>query len=151
VPAPQATVRRPLLSPGISVTRPTVQLGFVRRHLTENEAVSALRRGRAVEQLLDEARHEGRSTVRWLSIFRREDAFVVLVHHVYDDGSPAFRDLSEFEPVDIEEDVGEGTQVAREPEPETALMAASSHGAVPERWVNEGVVADEYARSHGYN
>lgn len=119
----------------------------MRRHLTEHEAVSALRRGRAVEQLLDEARHEGRPTVRWLSIIRREDAFVVLVHHVYDDGSPDFRDLSEFEPVDLDE----GTQVAREPEPERALLAASSHGAVPDRWVNEGVVADQYAGSHGYN
>jgi len=140
-----------VLSPGIRFDPSDGTTWFVRRHLTENEAVSALRRGRAVEQLLDEARHEGRPTARWLSIIRREDAFVVLVHHVYDDGSPDFRDLSEFEPVDIEEDVGEGREVAREPEPERALLAASSHGAAPERWVNEGVVADEYAGSHGYN
>ena len=61
-----------------------------------------------------------------------------------------FLDLSAFEPVDEEEYSGEGVEVAREPGPEAALRAALDHGAGPERWVNQGVIADEYADSRGW-
>jgi hypothetical protein len=122
----------------------------VRRHLTQTEAVSALRRGRAVEQLLESEPHAGRPTVRWLSVFGHEGAFIVSVHHVYDACDPGFVDVTEFAPVNDEEYVGEGVDVAREPDPERALRAACEHGAVPERWVNRGVVENEYAEAHGW-
>jgi len=46
---------------------------------------------------------------------------------------------------------GEGVGVARHPEPDGALRAALGHRAGWERWVNQGVVADEYADAPGWN
>jgi hypothetical protein len=113
--------------------------------LTHDQAVAALRRGKAVEQLLQSEPRDGRATVRWISVFRSGEAFVVTAHHVYDEGDADFLDLSEFEPVDDEEYAGEGVEVARHSRPEEALNAARGHGATSERWVNQGVLADEYA------
>jgi hypothetical protein len=72
----------------------------------------------------------------------RDGGFVVTAHHVYDDGIP---DVYEFTPVNAEEYVGEGVDVGRHAEAEGALEAASDHGALSDRWVNFGMVADEYA------
>jgi hypothetical protein len=121
------------------------------RHLSQDEAVAALRRGKTIEQLLESAPHDGRATVTWVSASRSGDAFVVRAHHVYDEGEPEFRDVSEFAPVDDEEYAGEGIEVARHLEPERALDAARVHGATAERWVNQGVVAVEYAEVRGWS
>jgi hypothetical protein len=61
---------------------------------------------------------------------------------VFDDGVP---DVYELTPVDSEEYVGEGVDVGRHAEAEAALEAAAAHGAQSARWVNFGMVADEYA------
>ena len=117
-----------------------------RRHLTPEEAADALRRGRQVEQLLASEPHGGRATVRWLTISpRRGGAYDVIVHHVYDDGDEDFVDVAEFSPVDDDEGIGEGADLAQENDPEAALEAATAHGASPDRWVNAFVVGDEYA------
>ena len=115
------------------------------RHLTPAQAVAALRRGKPVEQLLRSEPHEGQPTVKWLSVNPvRDGSFVVTAHHVYDDGIP---DVYELTPVDPEEYVGEGVDVGRHAEPEAAIEAAGDHGALSDRWVNLGMVADEYADS----
>jgi hypothetical protein len=77
----------------------------VRRHLTQTQAVSALRRGRAIEQLLEPQPRDGLETVRWLSVFGDGDAFIVNVHHVYDACDPELVDITEFAPVNDEESV----------------------------------------------
>ena len=120
------------------------------RHLTRDQAAGALRRGKQVEQLLDSEPHEGRRTVRWLTVGPSRGHFVVSAHHVYDEGNPEFLDVSEFSPIDDEEEWGEGTLIARLPDPEDALDAARGHGATPERWVNQGVIGDEYADARGW-
>src|SRR5688500_228968 len=68
--------------------------------------------------------------------------FVVTAHHVYDDG---LADVYELTPVDAEEYAGEGVEVGRHSEADAALEAAGDHGALNDRWVNFGMVADEYA------
>jgi hypothetical protein len=113
------------------------------RHLTPAQAVDALRRGKPVEQLLPSEPREGHRTVRWLSVNPvRGDGFVLTAHYVYDDGIP---DVYESTPVDPEEYLGEGVDVGRHAEAEDALEAAGDRGALSERWVNFGIVADEYA------
>jgi len=62
------------------------------RHLSLEQAVAALRRGRPVEQLLESAPHD----------------------------------------------------------PEAALEAARAHGAAADRWVNSGMVGDEYGDARGW-
>lgn len=124
----------------------------MRRHLTWPEAIAALRRGKVVEQLLAPERHDREPMVRWLSIFPRDGGFVVAQHLVRDPCDPAFLDLSEFTPVDEEEeDLGEGAEAGRAPDPEQALHIAHRLGASPERWVNEFVVAEEYRDAHGWS
>jgi hypothetical protein len=121
----------------------------VRRYLTWLEAVSALDRGKAVEQLLPAQNHDGLPTVRWLTVYR-PDAFVVAVHHVYDPCDPEFLDVSAFAPVDENEDNGAGIEIGRASDPEQALRIAGGSGAAPERWVNQFVVAEEYRDAHGW-
>lgn len=115
------------------------------RHVTLEQAARTLRRGKEVQQLLPSEPHDGRPTVRRLAIGPEDESFVVRLHRVFDPGDPAFLDISEFEPVDANEEVGEGVEVARDSLPEGALATAAQHGAVPDRWVNQGLVENEYA------
>ena len=113
------------------------------RHLTPAQAADALRRGKPVEQLLRSEPYDGQPTVKWLSVNPvRDGGFVVTAHHVYDDGVAESMSLT---PVDAEEYVGEGVDVGRHSEADAALEAAGDHGALSDRWVNFGMVADEYA------
>ena len=115
------------------------------RHLTFEQAVAALRRGKAVEQLLESAPREGRPTVRWLTVNPGRDECSVWAHHVYDEGELGIVDVTEFSPVDAEEYVGEGVIAGRHADPEAALEAARALGAQDGRWVNSLMVGDEYA------
>ena len=99
------------------------------------EAVAALGRGKTVEQLLSAESHGGQPTVRWLSVYPHDGAFVVGLHHVFDPCDPELLDVTEFAPVDEWEGVGEGVEMARAGDPEVALRDASALGAVPKRWV----------------
>lgn len=115
------------------------------RHLTEPNAVSALRRGKEVEQLLGFGSVEGRRTIRWLTLGPSEGRFRLRVHHVFDvgDGEELW-DASELPSVDAAEDHGEGRSLATTDTPEEALaLASSDHGADPGRWVNFAVITDE--------
>ncbi|MDA0167906.1 hypothetical protein OJ998_02320 [Solirubrobacter taibaiensis] len=122
----------------------------MRRHLTWAETLAVLCRGRAVEQFLSAPLHDGKPTLRWVSVYPRDGAFVVNLHHVFDPCDPEFLDVTEFAPVDEWEDVGEGVETGRGSNPEEALREASALGAVPERWVNEFVVAQEYRDAQGW-
>lgn len=73
-------------------------------------------------------------------------SYEVYVHTVEDVGHERFFDLVEFPPFDAEEDEEEfGRFVATTEDPSTALAAAEeATGAVRGRWVNEGMIQDEY-------
>src|SRR5688572_13723032 len=122
----------------------------MRRHLTWPEAVAALRRGKQVEQLLPAEPHDEQPTVRWVSVYPADGAFVVGLHHVFDPCDPCLMDVTEFAPVDEDEGGGEGVRLARASDPEGALRRAGTLGAAPERWVNAFVVSDEYRDAHGW-
>jgi hypothetical protein len=110
-------------------------------------AEATLSRGKGVEQLL----RVERGTVSWLTIVaERDGGFVVSLHHVVDIGSADFRDVTEFPPVDDAEDHGEGRDVGTFDDAAEALRAAAAFGAVPERWVNEGLIDAEYSATRGF-
>jgi len=119
------------------------------RHLSRPQAESALRRGRQVDQLLGlELLPCNRWSVRWLTISPARAGFRLIQHHVEDVAPTAGTfDLYEFPPIDPEEDHGEGIEIGVESGPVEAIDLAVDHGADPERWVNFGVLADEY-RDH---
>lgn len=116
------------------------------RHLSEQQALAALRRGETVEQMLTAVLDETR-VVSWLVVQpAAERAFAVRLHRVTDEDvvEPDFLDLYEFTPLDDNEPIGEGHLVGEFPEAEHALSAAASLGARGDRWVNGGLVQDEY-------
>ena len=116
-----------------------------RRHLSDAEAAAALRRGKQVEQFLAREYVDGDFQITWVTASApRSGEYRLRVHRAHDIGSSSFADLSEFPPVDESERVGEGRVVAEGDTAELVLGAAADHGAMVGRWVNEGVVADEY-------
>jgi hypothetical protein len=115
------------------------------RYLTMTFALGALRRGSGIQQLLGTDYVAGRPTLRWLTAWRERDGgYVLVIHHVFDEGSEQFWDVAEFTPVDEDEYLGEGRSLGAFNTPEEVLHAAQAYGAVTTRWVNEGVIDDEY-------
>ena len=81
-------------------------------------------------------------TIRWITVFSsRDGGFVVSSHHVFDDG---FGDITEYTPVDADEGVGEGADSGRYASAHEALKATSRLGVSDTRWVNQGLVGDEW-------
>ena len=118
------------------------------RHLTESQASSALRRGRQIDQLLGrEQLPDERWAIRWLTISPTGSRFVISRHHVEDIGGVEFADVAEFPPINPDEYVGEGAEVASAPNADEALALAIELGAAPDRWVNFGVLRGEYLDS----
>jgi hypothetical protein len=112
------------------------------RHLTVEQARAALERGGGIEQLLGPSEADGQRTIRWLTVFgSRDGGFVVSSHYVFDDG---FGDITEYTPVDADEGVGEGADLGRFASAQEAIVATSRLGASGTRWVNQGLVGDEW-------
>ncbi len=67
-----------------------------------------------------------------------------MLHEVEDIGNRDAADVTEFPPLDKDEDVGEGRIIGQCETPEEALAVAESLGAEGAQWINAGVVCDEY-------
>jgi hypothetical protein len=117
------------------------------RHLTRSSAEGTLRRNRDVEQLLEAFEQDGRRGLRWASISppTRFHGLIVRLHTVEDldetdrltvDEYPSFHETDE-------EEFGQTIGEAESPE-EAIDLAARDLGANPARWVNQGVLQDEY-------
>ncbi|MEQ7011335.1 hypothetical protein ABN028_34735 [Actinopolymorpha sp. B17G11] len=112
------------------------------RHLTEQQARAALKRGAAVEQVLSASLEAG--TVEWVRAHPAGASLVLHLHRTLDEGSTDFLDVYEFSPTDEEEEFGEGLRVGEYPSTESLFQAAADLGARPDRWVNDGLVQNEY-------
>lgn len=66
------------------------------------------------------------------------------LHEAEDVGSTDFADVAAFPSADPDDGFGEGRVVASSSEASEILDAASGFGAAADRWVNQGVVDDEY-------
>lgn len=116
------------------------------RYLTGAYIIGALKRGRPVEQFLGPVGAPGRAGVGYVEIRPTRAAYDVYFHTVEDVGHEGFFDLVEFPPLNADEDEEEfGRLTVTADDPDTALAAAEeATGAVRERWVNEGLIQDEY-------
>ncbi|SNS20855.1 hypothetical protein [Actinacidiphila glaucinigra] len=116
------------------------------RYLAESFIVGALRRGRSVEQFLGPIGSSERRGVTYVEVRPTKAAYEVYVHAVEDVGHEAFWDLEEFPPFDVEsEEETFGHLLAQAEGPQAALVTAeAATRALRTRWVNEGVVQDEY-------
>jgi hypothetical protein len=117
------------------------------RHLSIDQARAALRRGAAIEQLLNRSETDGRPALRWLSLIPSKAGDIEMrFHSVFDVGTDEFADVTEFPPTEADESIGEGRPMGHYREPEHALREARMEwGAVDDRWVNSGLVGEEYA------
>lgn len=110
------------------------------RHLTEQFAVGALRRGATIQQFLGPLSPAG---IRYVEI---RPGFEVYLYLAEDIGHEQFFDVGEFPSLEQREEDEFGRLIARVEDPASALQAAEELlGASRGRWVNAGVVDGEYA------
>jgi hypothetical protein len=118
------------------------------RYLTRSFALGALRRRKAIEQFLGPVEVDGVAGVRWVAVSPSAGRYSVTVHTVQDLGDDQFLDMANLPPLGLvdEEYAGQGRELGRHDDPAAAVeLAERLAGAVPERWVNFGVVGEEYA------
>ncbi|MEY9969012.1 hypothetical protein ABIA33_007099 [Streptacidiphilus sp. MAP12-16] len=114
------------------------------RHLAPGFALGALHRGKQIEQFLGEVDRDGRRGLRWIAISPDRTGVTIYLSEVEDAGTDTFYDVSEFPPLDPDDGTW-GKEIATVLTPEEALIRACSEpGVNPDRWVNEGVICDEY-------
>ncbi|MEU9360637.1 hypothetical protein AB0D35_21285 [Streptomyces sp. NPDC048301] len=116
------------------------------RYVAESFIFGALRRGCSVEQFLGPVGPPERRGVRYVEVRAARTSCEVYVHAVEDVGHESFLDLDSFPPFDQNSEEEEfGQLLGRAEDPQSALiLAEKGTGAVRGRWVNQGVVQDEY-------
>ncbi|TRO58161.1 hypothetical protein [Streptomyces sp. IB201691-2A2] len=124
---------------------PTSKIGHDEmRHLTPAFALGALHRGKQIEQFLGGIERDGRRGLRWIAVSPGRAGVSVYLSEVEDIGTDTFRDVTEFPPLDPE-DEDWGKEIGTLASPEEALRLAERElGADPAHWVNQGIVCDEY-------
>ncbi len=117
-----------------------------RRYLTLSEAERALGAGRAVEQWLGFRDSQPVRVVSWVACRKaRDGAFHVTLFRSFDAGTDDFFDVYSFESAD-----GDEAPTAVYANPKDALEhAIRDFGAHAERFVNQGLVQDEYRDHRG--
>ncbi|MCT9010979.1 hypothetical protein [Streptomyces rhizosphaerihabitans] len=116
------------------------------RYLTESFALGALRRGRPIEQFLGPAGSPERPGIRYIELRPAKIRYEIYLHTLEDVGHETFVDVVEFPPLCTDDEEEEfGRLVATHDEPLAALATAEDiTGAARGRWVNAGLVQDEY-------
>jgi hypothetical protein len=112
------------------------------RHLTEQQALAALKRRAPIEQMLSKDLDSG--AFSWLAARPSGQVYTLRLQHTLDDGTKVYFDVYEFRSVDEDDDLGEGTLVGEYPDGASLLKAAAEFGATSDRWVNEWIIQDEY-------
>lgn len=119
------------------------------RHLTPAQAEFALRRGQQIEQYLGRQADSADPLVRWLTAHEIAGRFQLILHEVRAPLDANLLDLAELEPVDPDEHLGEGRRVGEADSWEDLSMLAAQFGGQNEQWVNQGLVASEFADDIG--
>ncbi|MFI6494843.1 hypothetical protein [Streptomyces sp. NPDC050564] len=104
----------------------------------------ARHRGKQIEQFLGEIDREGHRGLRWIAISPGRSGVTIYLCEVEDAGTDTFYDVSEFPPLDPDDETW-GKEIATVSTPEEALYRACSEpGVNSDRWVNQGIIRDEY-------
>jgi hypothetical protein len=113
------------------------------RHLDPDFHKSTLNRGKAIECFLGAGNdYEGQPTIRWTSVSREGDVFVTRLYEAVDPRNPALLDVYAFQ--STADEPGEPLQVAHHDTLDRALQQVRRWGGDGGRFVNEGMVGDEY-------
>jgi hypothetical protein len=118
------------------------------RYLAQPLMTTSLNRGKSVECFLGGGQRGDTPTIRWVSIRRNGDQIEATLWEAEDVGNAEYLDIYSFPTVGDEPD----HPIARASF--TGLQDAIAHartvwGADPKRFVNQGVIQDEYADYFG--
>jgi hypothetical protein len=113
------------------------------RHLAKEDIASTLRRGKSVEQFLGRnPEDETGAQVRWVELRPAKNFIEAWVYDVDDVGDENQSDIYDFPFLDPDGPVAPAASFS---DALAAAAYASEHWAAhPDRWVNQGVIADEY-------
>ena len=112
------------------------------RYLIEPHIKSALSRGKRVEQFLGPRESDGLACVQYAVMSSRGAEFRIDVYEVEDVGSEDFLDIYEFPSSDPDGDPV--VSIAADSLGAALDQASRQVAADPGRWVNAGVIQDEY-------
>ena len=105
----------------------------------------AISAGKTVEQFLGAFERDGDQAIRYLTIRKQGERFWLHNHEVYDEGSEDYLDLYAFEYLEMPEDRFEPFPTEFNTMEDALRYASAEFGADSRRWVNKGVVQDEYS------
>jgi hypothetical protein len=115
------------------------------RHIHPTQVESTLRRSGQIEQLLGISSQDASTrVVRWVTLCVVEGRVELRVHESQDVGSDEYADVASFPSADADDEYGEGRVVAADSNVSLLLAASIQLGARADRWVTQGVIADEY-------
>ncbi|MBA0101036.1 hypothetical protein WH218_18560 [Stenotrophomonas indicatrix] len=113
------------------------------RYLNSLDVRSSLAAGRNIEQLLPERYEMSEIVVRYISIeCSSRESWIVRLCEVFDNGTPGFLDIYEFEAVDP--DFPFGNEWVFDSIKGALTFAEDTLGASSVRYVNQGLIQDEY-------
>lgn len=119
---------------------------MTRRYLLKSEVAAALHRGTTIECFLGRCEHVGLNGVRYISICISDARVVLQVFETQDSRNSGTFDLYEFGPLNPLLEIGEADEVLDFSSLDACLAFVDErwpHSS--ERFVNEGVIQDEYA------
>jgi hypothetical protein len=114
------------------------------RYLAETDAVSAVQSGRAIEQFLAPREEANYRALRWVCVERdRDNTFSTARYEVFDEGDLNHLDLYAFSFVDPDEPCEKRSGLLSAEE--AIKVAEEIFGADRRRYVNAGIIQDEYS------
>jgi hypothetical protein len=114
------------------------------RYLTEYFLHGAISRGREVGQFLGGFSHDGQPAIRYLSMRADESGVVLSLFEKYDPQDEEWCDVMSFGELDEVEQGEAAAEHHCKGIADALALAGKSYGAPPDRWVNEGMLDDEY-------
>jgi hypothetical protein len=113
----------------------------MRRYLTLSEAKSALNRGKQIEQFLGGYLADGEAAIRYAVIRQEDERIVATIYECLEPPHPDFYDVVEFRDVEPDTDAEDFYFDTLE---EAISFLKYRSGASADRYVNQGLVCEEY-------
>lgn len=110
-----------------------------RRYLSAQEAETTLRRGKAVEIFLGGCEVQNKKCIRWASFNLSGSLVIGSLWEALDQGTEDYLDIYTFD-----SPTGDYNEAVRTVEAENVELAAKELGLNELKFVNQGVVQDEY-------
>jgi len=113
----------------------------VRRYLRFSEAQFALNRGKQIEQFLGGYLADGEPAIRYAVVRPDDERIVATVYECFETPHPDFYDVEEFRNVEPDSDPEDFYFDSLE---EAVSFLTYRNGASADKFVNEGLVDEEY-------